>query len=66
MKRFPVTDNNREFLLSEYVDNIVMNMGVRELQSLAATLVYNDKENLTNEQIQAEIQIYYPHILEEA
>jgi glutaminase len=66
MKRFLVTDNNREFLLSEYVDNIVMNMGVRELQSLAATLVYNDKENLTNEQIQAEIQIYYPHILEEA
>lgn len=66
MERGTVTDKNREFLLSEYVDNIIMNMHIRELQSLAATLIYNDKENLTNEQIQAEIQIYYPFILDES
>jgi hypothetical protein len=66
MNRFPVTDKNREFLLCEYVDNIVMNLPQRGLEELAATLLYDNKEVLSNEQLQAEINLCYPFILDES
>jgi len=66
MNRFPVTDKNREFLLSEYVDNIVMNLPRGALEELAAHYIYDHRKDLSNEQLQAEINHNYPFILDES
>ena len=66
MERGIVTDKNREFLLSEYVDNIMMNLPRGVLEELAARYVYDHRKDLTNEQLQAEINQFYPHVLDES
>jgi hypothetical protein len=66
MNRFPVTDKNREFLLSEYVDNIVMNLPRGALEEIAAHYLHDHRKDLSNEQLQAEINHNYPHILDES
>ena len=66
MNRFPVTDKNREFLLSEYVDNIVMNLPRGALEELAANYIHDHRKDLSNEQLQAEINQFYPFILDDS
>jgi hypothetical protein len=66
MERGTVTDKNREFLLSEYVDNIVMNLPRGVLEELAAHYIHDNRKDLSNELLQAEINHNYPHILDES
>lgn len=66
MERGTVNDKNREFLLSEYIDNVVMNLDVSELQSLAAAWLHLRYKEQTNEYIQASIAQHYPYILDES
>jgi hypothetical protein len=61
-----VTDKNRDFLLSEYVDNIVMNLPRGALEELAANYIHDHRKDLSNEQLQAEINHNYPFILDES
>ena len=66
MERGTVTDKNREFLLSEYVDNIVMNLPREALEEIAADWIHGRRKDLSNEQLQAEINHNYPFILDES
>ena len=66
MKHSTVTDKNREVLLSEYVDNIVMNLPRGALEELAAHYIHDHRKDLTNEQLEAEINHNYPFILDES
>ena len=66
MERGTVTDKNREFLLSEFIDNIVMNLPVSTLQQYAAEYLHLDYSLSNNEELQACIQHRYPHILDES
>ncbi len=66
MERGTVTDKNREFLLSEFIDNIVMNFPRGALEELASHYLHDYKKDLTNEQLQAEINQFYPFILDES
>lgn len=66
MNRLPVNDKNREFLLSEYVDNIVMNLPRELLEELASHYIHDHRKDLSNEQLQAEINHHYPHILDDS
>lgn len=66
MERGVVNDKNREFLLSKYVDNIVMNLSRGVLEELATRYIYDHRKDLSNQQLQAEINHYYPHILDES
>ena len=64
MERGTVTDHNREFLLSEYIDKIVLNLNIRDLQSLAASVLHDDRRNLPNHLLEAEIRFYHPEVLD--
>ena len=66
MDRGVVNDKNREFLLSEYVDNMVMNIHICDLESFAAEWLHLTYKERTNEQLQAAINDHYPHILDES
>ena len=66
MERGTVTDKNRKFLLSEYVDNIVTNLPRGALEELAAHYLHDHRKDLSNEQLQAEINHNYPFILDES
>jgi len=66
MERGTVTDKNREFLLSEYVDNIVMGLPRGALEELATHYLHDHRKDLSNEQLQAEINHNYPFILDES
>jgi hypothetical protein len=66
MERGTVNDKNREFLLGEYVDNIVMNLPRGALEELAAHYLHDHRKDLSNELLQAEINHNYPFILDES
>lgn len=59
-----VTDNNRPDITSIYCHRLLDDMDFDTLYSFAYDMLVDNKEGLTNEQLQNQIADYYPDLLE--
>ena len=59
-----VTDENRADVTSIYCHRLLDDMDFDTLYSFAYDMLRDNKEGLTNEQLQNQISDYYPDILE--
>lgn len=64
-ERTIVTDNNRADITSVYCHRLLDDMDFDTLYSFAYDMLRDNKEGLTNEQLQNQISDYYPDILED-
>ena len=60
-----VNDNNRADITSVYCHRLLDDMDFDTLYSFAYDMLKDNKEGLTNEQLQNQIIDYYPDILED-
>lgn len=63
-ERTIVDDNNRADITSVYCHRLLDDMDFDTLYSFAYDMLRNNKEGLTNEQLQNQITDYYPDLLE--
>jgi hypothetical protein len=66
MTKTTVTDENRADITSIYCHRLLDDMDFDTLYSFAYDMLRDNKEGLTNEQLENQIMDYYPDILEEA
>lgn len=59
-----VTNENRSDITSVYCHRLLDDMDFDTLYSFAYDMLVDNKEGLTNEQLQNQISDYYPDILE--
>lgn len=59
-----VTDKNRPDITSIYCHRLLHDMDFDTLYSFAYDMLRDNKEGLTNEQLQNQISDYYPDLLE--
>lgn len=59
-----ITSENRESIVDAYVNRVLDEMDTNTLMQLAYDLLCKDKESYTNEELETEINEYYPDILE--
>ena len=64
-ERIIVTDKNRQDITSVYCHRLLDDMDFDTLYSFAYDMLRDNKEGLTNEQLQNQISDYYPDILED-
>ncbi len=60
-----VTNENRSDITSVYCRRLLDDMDFNTLYSFAYDMLRDNKEGLTNEQLQNQITDYYPDILED-
>jgi len=56
---------NRQELIQEYVDRILDNMSTKDLMRIVGDQLEENFESYTDEQLIAEVEEYYPELLEE-
>ena len=66
MTKTTVTDENRADITNIYCHRLLDDMDFDTLYSFAYDMLRDNKEGLTNEQLENQIMDYYPDILEEA
>ena len=59
-----ITDENRADITSTYCHRLLDDMDFNTLYSFAYDMLRDNKEGLTNEQLQNQISDYYPDLLE--
>jgi hypothetical protein len=59
-----VTDKNRQEIMSTYCSRLLDDMDFDTLYNFAYDMLRDNKEGLTNEQLQNQIIDYYPDLLE--
>jgi hypothetical protein len=64
MTTIKVTNENRADITSVYCHRLLDDMDFDTLYSFAYDMLRDNKEGLTNEQLQNQISDYYPDILE--
>lgn len=60
-----VTDKNRQDITSVYCHRLLDDMDFDTLYSFAYDMLRDNKEGLTNEQLENQIVDYYPELLED-
>lgn len=63
-ERLSVNDNNRADITSVYCHRLLDDMDFDTLYSFAYDMLKDNKEGLTNKQLEDQIVDYYPDILE--
>ena len=56
---------NRQELLEAYVDRILDNMSTKDLMRIVGDQIEENLESYTDEELIAEVQEYYPELIEE-
>ena len=56
---------NRQELLDAYIDRILDNMSTKDLMRLVGDQIEENLESYTDEELIAEVQEYYPELIEE-
>ena len=56
---------NRQELLEAYIDRILDNMSTKDLMRLVGDQIEESLESYTDEELIAEVQEYYPELIEE-
>ena len=56
---------NREQLISEYVDRILNNMSTKDLMRIVGDQLEENLSSYSDEELIAEVAEYYPELLEE-
>jgi hypothetical protein len=56
---------NRQELLEAYIDRILDNMSTKDLLRIVGDQIEENLESYTDEELIAEVQEYYPELIEE-
>ena len=56
---------NRQELLEAYIDRILDNMSTKDLLRIVGDQIEESLESYTDEELIAEVQEYYPELIEE-
>jgi hypothetical protein len=60
------TDMNRQELLDAYIDRILDNMSTKDLMRIVGDQIEENLESYSDEELIAEIEEYYPELIQEA
>jgi len=64
MRLIKVNDKNREGLIDSYIDQTLDSMDLNCVLQLAREYLENNLKEYSNEQLEKEIEEYYPDLLE--
>lgn len=65
MRLIKVNDKNREGLIDSYIDQTLDSMDLNSVLQLAREYLENNLKEYSNEQLEKEIEEYYPDLLQE-
>lgn len=60
---FTIENYNRDYVQQEYVDYIVGSMDFLEARTMLKEYILQDKDNLSNKELEREIRLLAPNVL---